>query len=212
MKHLRHLPQNDNNFNALQNLRLFRCEYENCGKSFVKKYVLKRHEVRHSDRYLCDFIGCGYRGSGNKDLNNHKKKHLKHSYIENDTNFNPIVGDNSHYFNDFQTLISINNTNETNDNPNNEMNAENNDLNQTNDNQIYITSDEELSDESYVFKCYDNTNEGAIDSNINIQYKCDFKGCSESFTTERRLRRHQKCSHSLKYKCLSLRLRIHWCG
>ena len=48
--------------------RPFRCDSNGCSKSFLSKSLFKQHRDKHSDKYLCDFNGCGYWGDRKQRL------------------------------------------------------------------------------------------------------------------------------------------------
>ena len=53
----------------------YKCSYEDCNAIFKVKRCLNQHQVKHTDKYLCDVICCGYRAECNSKLSKHKRIH-----------------------------------------------------------------------------------------------------------------------------------------
>jgi uncharacterized Zn-finger protein len=52
---------------------VFTCDYENCGKQFVRKHVLNIHKKIHLNQkdYVCQYTGCSSRYHNNVGLRKH---------------------------------------------------------------------------------------------------------------------------------------------
>ncbi|XP_036112698.1 Kruppel-like factor 18 [Molossus molossus] len=76
-----HLTQGQSQRSQFQNnvdiLKPYICTYQDCGKSYSKRFHLQVHERKHTGErpYKCDVKGCTWKFARSDELNRHSRKH-----------------------------------------------------------------------------------------------------------------------------------------